>query len=101
MFKSDEAEQSTQDNSTLNTVFFSSYDVGVTRTCFPAAYSIALVMGESLDGVQSWGLFGWHRGELQKRGCHVLDSGDLTTSVEPRRMSLVPATIEQDKTRGG
>jgi hypothetical protein len=52
--------------------FLSAEDVSLHRTCFPRAYSIALVVSEGQCTGLSWALFGWNAGLICPRGYHVL-----------------------------
>ncbi|MBN2329698.1 MAG: hypothetical protein JXR73_21330 [Candidatus Omnitrophica bacterium] len=55
-------------------LFFSTDDYAVQRTVFPRAYSVALVIGESPCAGLQYGLWGWRKGLMERRGFYVLDS---------------------------
>ena len=47
--------------------FFSEHDRQLHRTVFPRAYSVALVVNDSVNGL-SYSLFGWREGVVASRG---------------------------------
>jgi len=66
------------------TACFMSYaDVALHKTCFPKAYSVALVVGETLCSGLSWALFGYRYGLVSSRGFHLMKSGDGSGKAEP------------------
>lgn len=52
--------------------FMSPEDCALHRTCFPRAYSVALVVTEQADGGHRHSLFGWFYGLIAARGFYVL-----------------------------
>jgi hypothetical protein len=48
--------------------FFSAEDVHLHRTCFPRAWSIALLVSDLPDGGPTPALFGWRMGKVVRRG---------------------------------
>lgn len=56
--------------------FMSTDDCGLHRTCFPNAFSIALVVADSPCTGISWALFGWRYGLVWTRGFHILSRSD-------------------------
>jgi hypothetical protein len=51
--------------------FLSAEDVALHRTMFPRAFTVALVMTHSINGIRPR-LFGWRAGSLEPRGYRVL-----------------------------
>ena len=66
-----------------NPAFMSTEDCALHRTCFPRAYSIALVVGDSPCTGLSYGLFGWHVGVLCQRNFMLLHDFDSLDSKTP------------------
>jgi len=54
--------------------FMSAEDCHLHRVCFPRAFSVALVVGDSPCSGLSWTLFGWHAGVISARGFHILSA---------------------------
>jgi proteasome lid subunit RPN8/RPN11 len=52
--------------------FLSADDLSLHRTCFPRAYSLALVVAEGRSTGLTWALFGWNAGQICPRGFAVL-----------------------------
>ena len=57
---------------TASAAFFSLDDYYVHRTCFPRAYSIAMVISDSPCSGVTPKLFGWQNGQVSSRGFYVL-----------------------------
>lgn len=56
--------------------FLSAEDLCLHRTCFPRAYSIALVVAEGRCTGLTWALFGWNGGMIGPRSFQVLPGAD-------------------------
>jgi hypothetical protein len=52
---------------------FSQEDTHLTRTCFPAAHHVALLVSDSTPAGLAWSMYGWWQGMVSARGFHVLD----------------------------
>ena len=70
--------------------FLSAEDLSLHRTCFPRAYSVALVVAEGRCTGLTWALFGWNAGMICPRGFQILPDADWLAN-EP-----VSATIGED-----
>ncbi|KKL99769.1 hypothetical protein LCGC14_1811100 [marine sediment metagenome] len=57
----------------VDAAFMSADDIQLHRTCFPGAYSIALVVGQSPCSGTTRSVFGWKQGMVTARGFHVLN----------------------------
>ena len=72
--------------------FFSEHDRQLHRTVFPRAYSVALVVNDSVNGL-SYSLFGWREGVVASRG--------FSCTGEPRASERLPAELLTRGDRGG
>jgi proteasome lid subunit RPN8/RPN11 len=55
----------------LQAGFLSEEDSTLHRACFPRAYTAALVCSDVADGEVRFAMFGWHGGQLGRRGYHI------------------------------
>lgn len=88
MFRTEKSRGADSDGAArgVSTLFFSSCDAALMRTCFPAAYSVALVLGDSGNGESDHALFGWCKGCLVRRGYHLIEtehSADVCAAAAP------------------
>jgi hypothetical protein len=70
---------------TASASFMSSEDVALHLTCFPRAYSVALVISDSPCTGLAWELFGWRYGTVVPRGFHVLEAPRSGDRAAPAR----------------
>ena len=76
----------------LSGEFFSSHDAALHRTCFPKAYSVALVISDSYANGLTWPLFGWHHGMVVQRGFQILGAESAH--------AVLPATTSEPVLQG-
>ena len=69
--------------------FMSTEDLVLHRTCFPRAYSIALVVAADNTPEErlSWALFGWEQGLLRSRGFYILPERKLTHNANTEEIT--------------
>ena len=66
----------------VSPAFMSAEDCYLHRTCFPRAYSVALVVGDSPCSGLSWALFSWQAGVVGPRGFHILAAPGSGAAME-------------------
>lgn len=76
---------------TANAVFMSSDDCALHRTCFPLAYSVALVVADSPCKGLDWGLFGWRKGAICHRDFYIL------RETTPKKAKPAEGVITKEK----
>ena len=69
-----DCEKRTDGTCTANASFMSVEDVALHRTCFPRAFSLALVISDSPCSGLGWELFGWRHGMVVPRGFHITET---------------------------
>ena len=68
----EECDRKTACSSSL--VFMSATDCALHRTVFPRAYSVALVLGATPCRGMEFGLFGWRKGVVARRGARLIET---------------------------
>lgn len=68
---------------TATASFMSAEDVALHLTCFPRAFSTALVISDSPCAGLSWELFGWRQGMVVPRAFHILGALELRSESQP------------------
>jgi len=75
--------------------FFSSEDVLFQRTVFPMAYAVALLITNTVDGLQ-YATFGWRRGIVAQRAFHILITNNQTLAeVKNAEAALIGGNHEK------
>ncbi len=64
-------------------VFLSEEDLSLHRTCFPRAYSLALLLAEGRATGLTWALYGWHAGVIVPRDFQILPAADWSGNDLP------------------
>ena len=67
-----ECEKRVDGTCAATALFMSAEDVALHLTCFPRAFSIALVISDSPCAGLGWELFGWRQGMVAARAFHIL-----------------------------
>ncbi len=79
---------------TTNPSFVSVEDVALHRTCFPRAFSLALVISDSPCGGLGWELFGWRCGMVVSRGFHI------TEALQPAPRLVTASIVNRESQHG-